>query len=115
MKREQLQVALAHPWYQRHWTEIAEDVAQIQAGLHAWLGCLVTVEEAILLWERLPQAIWAPWLAVDAGYLDLCAQMVQAAVLRTSGARDNLSAYGERSGAAREVPHGSGDARDQRP
>lgn len=91
MKREQLQVALAHLRCQRPWAEVAEDVVDIQAGFHARLGCPVTVEEAIVLWERLPQALYgALWLAVDVGYLDLCAQMVQAAVVRTSGARDTL-------------------------
>jgi hypothetical protein len=115
MKREQLQVALAHLRCQRPWAEIAEDVAQIQAGLHARLGCPVTVEEAILLWKRLPQALYgALWLAVEAGYLDLCAQMVQAAVLRTNGARDTLAACDASGGAERGVPPGSGDERDQR-
>jgi len=52
----------------------------MHAGLQTRLGCLMTVEEAIVCWEYFSVALYAQrWAAVDDGFLNLCASMLQAA------------------------------------
>ncbi len=98
MDREALQGALAYLQRGCRRAKTVEAVHQMHAGLQSRLGCPMTVEEAIVCWEYFSVALYAQrWVAVDDGFLNLCAAMLQAAArgeepwgrqqsLQTSGA-----------------------------
>ena len=80
MDREALQGALAYLQGGRPWAENAEVVTQMHAGLQTRLGCPMTVEEAIACWEGFSTVRYGRrWVAVDDGFLNLCAAMLHAA------------------------------------
>ena len=80
MDREALQGALAYLQRGCRRAKTVEAVHQMHAGLQSRLGCLMTVEEAIVCWEYFSVALYAQrWVAVDDGFLNLCATMLQAA------------------------------------
>ena len=98
MDREALQGALAYLQRGGRKAATVEAVRQMHAGLQTRLGCPMTVEEAIVCWESFSTALYGRrWVAVDDGFLNLCASMLQAAArgeepwgrqqcLQTSGA-----------------------------
>jgi hypothetical protein len=98
MDREALQGALAYLQRGCRKATTVEAVRQMHAGLQTRLGCPMTVEEALVCWESFSTALYGRrWVAVDDGFLNLCASMLQAAArgeepwgrqqgLQTSGA-----------------------------
>jgi hypothetical protein len=80
MDREAFQAALAALQRERPWAEHVEAVTQMHVGLQTRLGCPITVEEAIACWEGFATALYGRrWVAVDEGFLNLCAVMLHAA------------------------------------
>jgi len=80
MDREALQGALAYLQRGCRRAETVEAVRQMHAGLQTRLGCAMTVEEAIVCWECFSAVLYAQrWVAVDDGFLNLCAAMLHAA------------------------------------
>jgi hypothetical protein len=80
MNRCQFAIALAHIRVVHTLKEVGDQIPAIQEGLYLRLGARLTPEEALEVWERLAEDLWASsWTRVDTGSLDACAGAIEAA------------------------------------
>jgi hypothetical protein len=80
MNRCQFAIALAHIRAVHTLEEVGDQIPAIQEGLYLRLGVHLTPKEALEVWERLAEDLWASgWTRVDTGSLDACAGAIEAA------------------------------------